>query len=786
MFERTGAILRATQDTENLLSAEARSLLDTLQFTISESETFYDCLVKQQKTEFEQKTATKNLYITSTEILEKGLLRLFSNLESKFKTYRVGFDSVSTEIASHQEKFTHEVTTLLSETTSTISCIVKSLKEVIDQSTVALESSNDNINDSIKSISDLNKKSHEELDISCSGLRETLQQIVQQIKKLTKEHTKLSRSMMKNMEDNINSAKDQVSSITQSTCDAINKAQERRSNLLKEQSCVFSELETVLINQTSALSEKASTAKVVLDDTRSSFKEGWKHHEDMLNALADQKGLVIENGKHNRTLIQTQTSKIQGCQDFLQTSEQLQNQIRNDFMKNIMSGIQSLIASQLENIEGATKQHFVQANDFTKEILEENQSIETSCCNLLDKVDQTNENLNQSVRLAASNDDRVDKAMDLSSKDVLEVKEKLDAISYDAEKLTSSGQILIKQLQEVDRVSSNEVVTSMSALCNQHSTELSERILSNANQDLAKVSKHIEFVSKDSSSLLSDSSSQIDLLNTSQTDTFHAMREDTERIVETISGFQGIFKANVDNQHSLFDKVSDCVLSSHSTFANDLSSENQNCLNVLLENLNSTFLLMENDTHDHVSEGVQSSKTLEEKLTKHSFDVIRCDEKIFSLPIKTKLSFATILSKTPSEHKVLEKSGIPVAYNPLLEDDEVSDDHIETVIDKENACLEGDRRLSTESSNSSDNVSIVSAGDMATFNKRTLKQISVNSPIRKKTSPSKRSFQLGMKGNTPSKSDRVLPKKIRRADPSPAKQKLAKRKQRKESRLGQA
>ena len=149
--------------------------------------------------------------------------------------------------------------------------------------------------------------------------------------------------------------------------------------------------------------------------------------------------------------------------------------------------------------------------------------------------------------------------------------------------------------------------------------------------------------------------------------------------------------------------------------------------------------------------------------------VVCCDEDVFTVPERTQLSFQKTFTKTASDEKIVEEAGLESSYNAKTFMGEISSDEDKSV-DKENISTNENRRLSAESLKSTDtNQSLASAGDMAAFNKRTLKQIN-GSPSKKRSSPSKRAFSSTNGEKLTKKTGKlVTSKKSRRHNPSPAK-----------------
>ena len=765
-------MLKATQTTEIALTKEARSLLDTLQFTISESEALYDCLIKQQSIDFEQKTATKKFLETSIQILDEELLKSFANLSSEFKSHRQNFGTLTSEITMQHEKSTDQVSSLLLDTTSSISCLLESMKALLDKFSSTLESSDKKVSMTVKGMVDSTESSTIKFEKSCSGLHEKLQQAVDCVTNLSSDHAKSSQLLKNNMEKNVTEAKDLINSMTQSTCNAIDEAKDKRSKLLKEQSAILNEFDQIINSKIKAVLENTCSTKSILNEAQNKFKNAWTHHENMDNMLTNQQKELIVSGQKHSKLIESQTSNIKDCQEFLQESERSQQEVRNDFMKSVMTDIQNLIESKLVHIEDATKQHFIKAKSITSNIFGANENIQSSASKFIGNIEQTNKDLSRNLKLAVANDISANQAMIDSVESVCNIKDGLDLVCSDAQKVSTSGVEHIKQLREVDEALSSSMIANVSHLCDQSTHQLSNNILSETNRDLRQNTKLVEMMSDQSKALLLRANDDVDILKSGHIEACNTIQEASVNIKSSVSELTGMHLGHVESQHNISYKIRNTCNLAVTKFSNELSTENKKQLTTITENMVSSLESIDDILSEHTSSCTVSSQNLRENTKNHSLHDIRCDEKPFTLPNKTDLSFSTTFSKTPFEKDVLEKAGIPIEYTPEIENDGCYDD-FENVMNKENSYVDANRRLSTESSNSTDNSSIASAGDMAAFNKRTLKQISSNSPSKKRPSPSKRVLQSGNAASTPSKGVSSLPtKKIRRADASPAKQKM--------------
>jgi hypothetical protein len=622
-LKKKDLILKATQDTELSLTMEAQTLIGKLEEIIKERNNFHSLILTQRDQESDRRNATKQF--------QSAALAVLNSINSSFNT-------ISSNISKNVTCVTDSIKMQLAGEGGMIPTAEGSSKSVLN----FIQSANDDFFMGEKSLEEscesMRRKLEEctkKLDESSSSLQTTTSQALQSFEaKVTETRNVISHLVMR--------IKNSLTNLSQLKAE---KAQTLDSLLEQWRDKSVANSKTVLQSTTSC----SASLKKLIDE----FNIGMHNHDQMKKLLDEQRVFLDDTGPVCVQAIDNQGLLLNLQRQRLVESHDVQVRLQNEVMQSIISGVNSIVSSEIKKLADSHLCHFqILKNDSTN-LSNTNDNISQSANQVMDNMQLTNKLVSENASIVFNND--------FKAKDVMKstdaVLEGLIMSSNDLRELTSSysfkSHATVSEMKQLDD-QNLEIVKAVERDEKACSSSLVNSIYKPTSADMKNTMQlglgSIAFIS---STVIPKVNEDLDGIAMNRNVITNDMNDRFRTVGSQVSELTGKIKSIAKMQHDVAETLSNETLSASNAHSNESVPYYLTEFDSCKERLASTMTTLVELSERAISEGKSQSSIVEQSMEDFVHNRIQCTKPVDPAPLRSEFTFNSNLPSTPAEEILL-------------------------------------------------------------------------------------------------------------------------------------
>jgi len=405
-LKRTTLILDATQKTEASLTAEATSLIKTVQESISEGDQLHQCVLDAREADVQKRSATRKFHSTTAMVLE-DITTTLSNLSRREDEYC----STTIDSAEKGNKSSHQ----------SLDQSLKVMKEIITRVTaltITIKSHAQDEKGIMPLISQLSEHVQDEVGLSkgllmdgegklCTSFQTGQKQIKEystKLKRMDSEYVTSTEHLLTSLNKNFSQSKEKVLSMVASVTNALLSVRDANSETRNALDIVISKLEKESIEAATHIKDVSKTQSSIMANGIDSFSNGMQHIGNTKIKLKEQVDFIDTDGTTHLNDIKIQNQVLSSQQEYIVQAKKDQKIMEDEFLATVLNGVTSLVNEQMGLLSKKQTEHLQSFEQSNQTLVEKNNVICTSADNILDEIKGANQTISEHIEHAAKND----------------------------------------------------------------------------------------------------------------------------------------------------------------------------------------------------------------------------------------------------------------------------------------------------------------------------------------------------------------------------------------------
>jgi hypothetical protein len=402
-FQKTQAVLKATQHTEECLTKEAKAILKNLEDSIRDGNSLYDLLNEAREDVISKRFATRGFRNKATSMLDslQSHLNLLDSLE---KSSGNTLQELAVNGMTRENSTLNDTITLMKD--------IKSLVDRMLETTRSHVESEDGVTTLLSSLSE-NISNNTNLTIhKLNDGEKVLQQYLTQTKGLILEFG----SKMKNLDEHFRASSSEALSLIKKK---LTESKKKLADLTKSTSSSLKEIENLLnlssSNIHSTLQDIQGASKRTSETVASLSTKGEHETSNISNnfcgavhsnlrtigeLLHDQSNILVIDGVAHQNEIQKLKNMLELQKQKYLEAEKKQKDLHATFTNSIFKGVKKLVEKEMSQLLNSQESQFKEFNSIHQDIDNMNDGIASSATDIFNKFSGSKDNVQLNVNEA--------------------------------------------------------------------------------------------------------------------------------------------------------------------------------------------------------------------------------------------------------------------------------------------------------------------------------------------------------------------------------------------------
>ena len=411
-LRETKVILGATQETEMALTDEAKALLQVLQSTIIDGDSMHQALVEKRGEDVDRKSATKEYQTVQLKLL-KDLLNNLQSMGEIQKEHRADLEKANCDQKDMQLKLLDQhsavVEGIKKDCLSDIESVAASIQDGILPVFGSLVLSK---KESLESLSQTLEGGQKQLQTNCQTILTRLSANSKQMAESEAFYTAASKKVEEAFSTHLHATRQHLTTTVASITTALQKAKEDRQLLCKEMKESLGEFNgqsNDSINQLVALSNShiESTKESI-----QSIKDGKENRSSILQAITNMGDIASNKKDEYIQKLERQVEALSKQHDALIASNEKQQQMNKQLVSNVMSGVQSLIAKEMNAMNDFQSKNHSALIESNVELKSSNEQMAEYTCGTFEHLERVKGELHSSCQETFDGQDHLGMALE--------------------------------------------------------------------------------------------------------------------------------------------------------------------------------------------------------------------------------------------------------------------------------------------------------------------------------------------------------------------------------------
>jgi len=655
-LKKTEMILKSTQATESSLTLEAQTLIGKLEEIISDRNDMHALVVSQRDVESQRKNATKQFQEASLVVLN-NIESSFTNLVTSIDTNQssaIKIATVNHEVGRHSVSETQK---LLSDISKNVSCVTDSIKaQLAGEGGIVptVETGSNSVLSLMQSANDEFVNGEKSLEESRDAMRKRLDQCTKTLEERASSIQTSTSQALQSFESKVVESKNAISHLVTRLKNSLTNLSEAKAEKAKTlDSLVEQWRDQSLANSEIVLNATASSS-VSLKKSIDTFQKELHNHEEMKKSLENQRSFLGNTGSTHVQTIDEQSSLLNAHRQKLAESHDTQSKLRNEIMQSIMSGVQSLVSSEIEKLATTQMNHFQVLDKDGIDLASTNKRITQSAIQVIDNMTSTNRLVSDKASIVRNNDLKANEAMKSTRNTLEEVMSSSNAHHELTTDFASKSVMAVSEMKQLDGQNS-EVVKMAERDEKATSASLVNAVFKPTRSEMKKtLQTSLDAMAYVNDDVVPNVNRNLEDVAESRKSIANQMNDKFESARSQLSDMTGCVTSMAKTQHDVAERLGNETLAASNTHKNESVPYYYAELDSGKDKLLSTMTnLAESSTHA-VSEGKAQGSIVKQSVKDFAQNKMQCSKPVDPAPSRKECNFSRNLSSTPAEDEILK------------------------------------------------------------------------------------------------------------------------------------
>eukprot|EP00986_Skeletonema_menzelii_P001937 scaffold539_cov145-Skeletonema_menzelii.AAC.1 len=655
-LKKTTLILKATQATESSLTEEAQLLIAKLEEIIADRNDMHSMVLSQRDAECQRRQAALQF--------QQDALVLLSNIESSFTNLLTNIESSqsnSIDVATESHKIGHlflaETQHILSEITENVVCVTNSIKSLItgEEGIVSsVQTSSDAVLLHMRASSEAFVMGEGETEKSCESMRKRLIESSKALDECSSSIQSSTNETLQHFEEKVVESKNAISHLVLRMKSLITNLSQSKAEKVKGLDALVEQWRDQSIDASKSLHDMTSSCMNACKTSIDEFESGMRGHEEIAKSLEDQRTFVKSHGSAHFQSISQQSSILQAHCNNLKQSHQTQSDLRNEVMSSIMSGVQALVAAEMQKLASAESDNFKVLEKGGADLTGINQVMSQSAQSVIENINITNQNVSEKASLLQTNDSKANETMKSTCATLEEVVNSSNTHQLLVGEFATKSLSVVSEIKAIDGKNA-EVIKTVERDGKKCSACIVNGVFKPTVSEMKKtVKSSLEAMSSVSTSVIPDINAALDGVASKRKLLASQMSTSFESAENQLSTMRESVKAIARSQYDAADTLGKDISSASDKHAKTAMSSYSAELDSVKDKIVSTMAGMGDDCTQLISDGKNHSTAASTSINDFSHSKMLCNEPVDPAPAKRDSSFSRELSATPATESILE------------------------------------------------------------------------------------------------------------------------------------
>jgi hypothetical protein len=671
-LKKTYFILKATQATESSLTAEAQTLIGTLEDVITERNEMHALVVSQRDIESERRKATQQF--------QEAALTILNSIESSFAMLCTNIDisqsnAVEAATLSHSvgRQYVSETQQLLADIAKNVSCVTNSIRtQLVGEGGIVsgVNVSSESILASLKSASTLFAHGEASFDESSEAMRMRLDECAKTMDERASSIQSSTAQTLQSFEAKVTESRNTIGNLVMRVKSSLQNLAASKAEKTKEMDSLVEQWRDQSLENSRSVLDATSSNCESFKSSIATFQNEMHHHDKITKSLESQRSFADFYGAAHVQSVEQQSTVLNAHREKLAECHNNQTKLRNEVMQSILSSVQSVVTSEIEKLATAQLDHFQLLDKDGADLVATNEKMTESAKQVMENIQSTNQLVSGEASVICNNDLKASEAMKSTQSTLERVIMSSNAQLQLTTDFASKSVAAISDMKQLD-TQNPQIVQMVERDGHACSKSLVNTVLKPTCLGVKKtVQSGLDAMAYVNNIVVRNINGGLDdiVVNRKAVATEMAEKIDSanSQLVDMKESVASMAKAGSDAAGVLCDET---LLA-----ANDHEQKMVPYYNAELDSrkdkLVSTLTTMTESANSVISDGMSQGAIAKESIQDFAKNKMQCIEPVAPAPVKKACNYSDQLSKTPADEDILKSynlngaecdSSVPVA-----------------------------------------------------------------------------------------------------------------------------
>jgi hypothetical protein len=407
-LKETNAILRATQHTESCLAKEANHLIQALKKSIQDGNDIHFQLLQKRDEDIERKRATST-FNESVVVVFEDISKVLDGLSSVQKDFgesisdstRMTCNRLNQFLNKHQQSI-EGLSKHVQDTSSTLKAHMEDENGIMP----TVQATTASVRVKTKKGAEILRHGEKNMVSSFRSIRDHLEASAQHLKELDTGCNEASTKMLKNLSEKLLHTEHMLQVLVAAASTTLAKRKEERTRSSEALQNLVEVWQTSSRDSTSSVMAQSDSQSSQVLETLQMLMAEMSRHDEIDQHLAKQRAFLKETDIQHTAVLQKQSQLLSSQKQTFDVSQQRNKEFCDQFMSNVMGGVQDLIQNQMEVITKQSKEDYDSFVSGNEEMVRVHTGVHASSQNILSTIASTNQHLQTNFQVVRENESK--------------------------------------------------------------------------------------------------------------------------------------------------------------------------------------------------------------------------------------------------------------------------------------------------------------------------------------------------------------------------------------------
>eukprot|EP00578_Thalassiosira_sp_NH16_P029435 CAMPEP_0181087506 /NCGR_PEP_ID=MMETSP1071-20121207/6308_1 /TAXON_ID=35127 /ORGANISM="Thalassiosira sp., Strain NH16" /LENGTH=1240 /DNA_ID=CAMNT_0023169397 /DNA_START=70 /DNA_END=3791 /DNA_ORIENTATION=- len=664
-LKKTELILSATQATESSLTLEAQSLIGKLEDIISERNDMHALVVSQRGRELERQKATVHFQDAALAVLN-NIESSFSDLSNSIDTGQSSAIKVATlnhEVGRHSVSETGK---LISDIAKNVQCVMNSMKVQLageDGIAPTVESSTNSAMSLMKEASATFVGGEHSFDESRESMRRRLDECTKILDQRASSIQTSTTKSLQSFESSVVESKNAISSLITRIKSSLSDLSEAKAEKAKTLDCLVEQWRDESLANSKAILDVTTSSSTSLMNSIDEFQRGMRNHKELKVSLHNQRSFLDSTGSTHVQTVNEQGTLLNAHRKKVAESHDTQTKLRNEVMQSIMSGVQTLVSSEIEKLASTQMNHFKVLDQDSANLASANDRITESAKQVMENMQSTNQLLSNKASTVWNNDLKAGEAMKSTQSTLEEVMATSNTHTLMTDDFASRGITTVSEMKKLDNQNSEvmEMVDQDGQAC---STSLINNVFKPTSADMKKtMQSSLKAMSYVTGKVVPNANGDLERIAESRKTIATQMSDSFGSASAQLSDLAGRVTSMATTQHDAADKLANETLALSNVHTSESVPYYYAELDSGKDKLMDTMTKLSETSTRVISEGKAQGFSVKQSVEDFARVKMQCAKPVDPVPMTKECRFSHSLSSTPADDVILEGADFNISLS---------------------------------------------------------------------------------------------------------------------------